>query len=58
MKKRYESIAVGTGSGYTQAPVPVTNFEMSGFVTRSHFNTLFRERFKMTPSEYRKATKE
>jgi len=30
---------------------------MSGFVTRSHFNTLFRERFKMTPSEYRKATK-
>jgi AraC-like DNA-binding protein len=31
--------------------------EMSGFVTRSHFNTLFRERFKMTPSEYRKATK-
>ena len=30
--------------------------EMSGFVSRSHFNTLFRERFKMTPSEYRKAT--
>ena len=29
----------------------------SGFVSRSHFNTLFRERFKMTPSEYRKATK-
>ena len=29
--------------------------EMCGFVSRSHFNTLFRERFKMTPSEYRKA---
>ena len=31
--------------------------EMSGFQSRSHFNTLFRERFKMTPSEYRKAAK-
>ena len=31
--------------------------EMCGFVSRSHFNTLFRERFKMTPSEYRKATR-
>jgi AraC-like DNA-binding protein len=30
--------------------------EESGFASRSHFNTLFRERFKMTPSEYRKAT--
>lgn len=30
--------------------------EASGFVSRSHFNTIFRERFKMTPSEYRKAT--
>ena len=29
--------------------------EDSGFVSRSHFNTSFRERFKMTPSEYRKA---
>lgn len=26
--------------------------EMSGFKSRSHFNTLFRERFKLTPSEY------
>lgn len=32
--------------------------EMSGFTSRSHFNTLFREKFKMTPSEYRKAAKE
>lgn len=31
--------------------------DMSGFQSRSHFNTLFRERFKMTPSEYRKAAK-
>ena len=31
--------------------------EMCGFVSRSHFNTLVRERFKMTPSEYRKATR-
>ena len=31
--------------------------EMSGFQSRSHFNTLFRERFKMTPSEYRKVAK-
>lgn len=31
--------------------------EESGFVSRSHFNTLFRERFKITPSEYRKATR-
>jgi AraC-like DNA-binding protein len=30
--------------------------EESGFASRSHFNTLFRERFKMTPSEYRKVT--
>lgn len=26
--------------------------EMSGFKSRSHFNTLFRDRFKMTPTEY------
>ena len=32
--------------------------EMSGFASRSHFNTLFREHFKMTPSEYRKIAKE
>ena len=31
--------------------------EMCGFVSRSHFNTIFRQRFKMTPSEYRKATR-
>lgn len=31
--------------------------EMSGFQSRSHFNTLFRDRFKLTPSEYRKAAK-
>jgi AraC-like DNA-binding protein len=31
--------------------------EESGFTSRSHFNTLFRERFKMTPSVYRKVTK-
>ena len=29
--------------------------EMSGFQSRSHFNTLFRKHFKLTPSEYRKA---
>lgn len=32
--------------------------EMSGFASRSHFNTLFREKFKMTPSEYRNIAKE
>jgi AraC-like DNA-binding protein len=32
--------------------------EMSGFQSRSHFNTLFREKFKMTPSEYRKISNE
>ena len=32
--------------------------EQSGFKSRSHFNTLFREKFKMTPSEYRKIAKE
>ena len=30
--------------------------EESGFASRSHFNSLFRERFKMTPSVYRKVT--
>ena len=29
--------------------------EMSGFQSRGHFNTLFREKYEMTPSEYRKA---
>lgn len=28
--------------------------EMSGFQSRGHFNALFREKYKMTPSEYRK----
>lgn len=32
--------------------------EMSGFASRSHFNSLFREKYKMTPSEYRKVAKE
>lgn len=32
--------------------------EESGFSSRSHFNTLFREKFKMTPSEYRKIAQE
>lgn len=32
--------------------------EMSGFASRSHFNTIFREKFKMTPSEYRSIAKE
>ena len=32
--------------------------EQSGFSSRSHFNSLFREKFKMTPSEYRNIAKE
>ena len=32
--------------------------EMSGFRSRSHFNTLFREKFKFTPSEYSKLARE
>ena len=32
--------------------------EQSGFASRSHFTTLFRDKFKMTPSEYRKVAKE
>ena len=32
--------------------------EQSGFSSRSHFNALFREKFKMTPSEYRNIAKE
>ncbi|MBQ6379798.1 MAG: AraC family transcriptional regulator [Prevotella sp.] len=31
--------------------------EMSGFANRTSFNERFRERYKMTPSEYRKAAK-
>lgn len=31
--------------------------DMSGFQSRSHFNTLFRDRFKLTPSEYRKVAR-
>ena len=31
--------------------------EMSGFANRTSFNELFRNRYKMTPSEYRKAAK-
>ena len=31
--------------------------EASGFVSRSHFNTLFRKRYKLTPTEYRKISK-
>jgi len=30
----------------------------SGFVSRSHFNTLFREHYKLTPTEYRNIAKE
>lgn len=32
--------------------------EQSGFASRSHFSSLFREKFKMTPSEYRKIATE
>ena len=31
--------------------------EMSGFANRTSFNERFRERYKMTPSEYRQAAK-
>jgi len=41
----------------TDEPVGLVT-EMSGFTSRSHFNTLFREKFKMTPTEYRKVAKE
>ena len=41
----------------TDDPVGLVT-EMSGFASRSHFNTLFREKFKMTPTEYRKVAKE
>lgn len=32
--------------------------EMSGFRSRSHFNTLFRDKYKLTPSEYSRVAKE
>ena len=41
----------------TDEPVGLVT-EASGFASRSHFNTLFREKFKMTPTEYRKVAKE
>lgn len=41
----------------TDEPVGLIS-EMSGFASRSHFNALFREHYKMTPSEYRKVAKE
>lgn len=41
----------------TDEPVGLVT-EMSGFASRSHFNTLFREKYKMTPTEYRKVAKE
>lgn len=41
----------------TDEPVGLVT-EISGFASRSHFNTLFREKYKMTPTEYRKVAKE
>ena len=41
----------------TDKPVGIIA-DMSGFSSRSHFNTLFREKFKMPPTEYRRASKE
>lgn len=32
--------------------------DLAGFNNRSYFNHLFRERYKLTPSEYRKVAKE
>ena len=32
--------------------------DLAGFNNRSYFNRLFRERYKLTPSEYRKVAKE
>lgn len=37
----------------TDDPIGIIG-DLSGFSSRSHFNALFRERYKMTPSEYRK----
>lgn len=50
---RYAAQLVAT----TNDPVGLI-VEQSGFSSRSHFNTLFREKFKMTPSEYRNIAKE
>jgi len=41
----------------TDEPVGLI-IDKSGFQSRSHFNILFREKFKMTPSEYRVIAKE
>lgn len=41
----------------TDEPVGIIS-DLSGFASRSHFNTLFREKFKMTPTEYRQVAKE
>lgn len=32
--------------------------DLAGFNSRNYFNRLFRERYKLTPSEYRKVAKE
>lgn len=32
--------------------------ELSGFSSRSHFNTLFRDKYELTPSEYRKVIRQ
>lgn len=38
---------------------PVGNIiDISGFSSRSHFSALFRDRYKMTPSEYRRIAQE
>ena len=50
---RHAALLVAT----TNDPVGLI-VEQSGFSSRSHFNTLFREKFKMTPSEYRNIAKE
>ena len=41
----------------TDDPIGIIG-DLSGFSSRSHFNAIFRERYKMTPSEYRKIAKE
>ncbi|MBQ7156858.1 MAG: helix-turn-helix transcriptional regulator [Bacteroidaceae bacterium] len=40
----------------TDEPMSIVS-EMSGFQSRSHFNTLFRTKYKMTPTEYRAMAK-
>ena len=40
----------------TEDPIGLV-MSASGFVSRSHFNTLFRKRYKLTPTEYRKISK-